>query len=120
MEQQIDLLLDFGDANLLMEQALRQFDEIDLSVRAIYDAWTAGDSEALNRLLLEDDIARDPKFRDVYTALFDDRNITMTEKISAYLRGSGSYFVVVGAGHLVGKEGIIALLRRRGFEVKQF
>jgi uncharacterized protein YbaP (TraB family) len=38
----------------------------------------------------------------------------MTSKIDGYLNSNGSYFVIVGAGHLVGKRGIIELI----FELK--
>jgi uncharacterized protein YbaP (TraB family) len=31
---------------------------------------------------------------------------------------SGSYFVVVGTGHLVGRRGIISLLKQRGIELQ--
>jgi hypothetical protein len=44
----------------------------------------------------------------------------MTSKIEGFLAGTGRYFVVVGAGHLVGEEGIISLLERRGFSAQQW
>jgi uncharacterized protein YbaP (TraB family) len=118
-EQQLELLLGFPNADLLMEQTLRQLDEIDLGIRAIYEAWKAGDAAQLNRLLLEDDLATEPRFQSLYAAIFDRRNYAMTDQIGAYLRGSESYFVVVGAGHLVGPKGIIALLEQRGFQPRQ-
>ncbi|MBP1745595.1 MAG: TraB family, partial [Deltaproteobacteria bacterium] len=31
----------------------------------------------------------------------------------------GSYFVIVGAGHLVGKRGIVELLKNKGYGVEQ-
>jgi len=118
-EQQIDLLLDFPEPDLLLSQTLVQLDEIDLYLRPIYDAWRAGDAALLGRLLLEDERERYPRFQPVYERFFDERNRVMTEKIAGYLRSSGRYFVVVGAGHLVGEEGIIALLERRGYAARQ-
>ena len=118
-QQQIDLLLDFPEPDLLVSQTLVQLDEIDLYLRPIYDAWRAGDATLLARLLLEDERERFPQFQPVYERLFDERNRAMTEKITGYLRGSGRYFVVVGAGHLVGDEGIIALLAQRGYAARQ-
>ena len=118
-EQQLELLLGFSNGDLLMEQTLRQLDEIDLGIQAIYEAWKAGDTARLNRLLLEDDLATEPRFQALYEAMFDRRNYAMTDQIGAYLHGSESYFVVVGAGHLVGPKGIIALLEQRGFQPLQ-
>ena len=119
-QQQFDLLLSFSQVDLLMEQALTQLDEIDLYIRPIYEAWKAGDADALSHLLVEDELSREPRFRPIFDAVFDQRNYAMTEKIEAYLDGSGRYFVVVGAGHLVGQKGIIALLKQRGFDVRPF
>lgn len=118
-QQQIDLLLNFPDANLVVEQTLGQLDSIDLYMRPIYEAWKAGDAGALNRLLLEDELAREPRYVAFYEAMFDNRNYAMVDKIAEYLAGSGRYFIVVGAGHLVGEKGIIALLEKRGFSAQQ-
>jgi hypothetical protein len=43
----------------------------------------------------------------------------MTSKIDGYLNSNGSYFVIVGAGHLVGKRGIIELIKSKGYVVEQ-
>jgi uncharacterized protein YbaP (TraB family) len=118
--QQIELLLSFPDQDLLMAQTLVQLDEIDLYLRPVYDAWRAGDAAQLNRLLLKDERQRHPEFELLYEKLFDERNRAMTKKIAGFLRGSGRYFVVVGAGHLVGEEGIIYLREHRGFTARQW
>ena len=118
-EQQIDLLLEFPEPDLLLSQTLIQLDEIDLYLRPVYDAWRAGDAALLYRLLLEDERERNPQFGPVYEKFFDERNRAMTEKIDAFLHTTGRYFVVVGAGHLVGPEGIISGLERRGYQAQQ-
>ena len=118
--QQIELLLDFPDQDLLMAQTLVQLHDIDRYLRPIYAAWRAGDAAQLNRLLLTDERQRHPEFQPLYEKLFDQRNRAMTSKIEGFLAGSGRYFVVVGAGHLVGEEGIISLLERRGFSAQQW
>jgi uncharacterized protein YbaP (TraB family) len=118
-EQQIDLLLDFPEPDLLLSQALQQLHEIDLYLRPVYDAWRAGDAMLLNRLLLVDERERHPQFESVYEKFFDQRNRAMAGQIEGYLRGTGRYFVVVGAGHLVGGEGIIALLQRSGYQAQR-
>ena len=56
---------------------------------------------------------------DVYRKLFTARNRKMAEKIEVYMTSGKSHFVVVGAGHVVGDDGIIALLRGKGIEVSQ-
>jgi len=49
--------------------------------------------------------------------LLFDRNKKMTQKISQ-LTQNGTLFTAVGAAHLYGKYGLVALLKREGFKVK--
>ena len=44
----------------------------------------------------------------------------MASKIEGYLKTKETYFVVVGAGHLVGSKGIIQMLKEKGYSVEQF
>ncbi len=43
----------------------------------------------------------------------------MASKIEGYLKTEEHYFVVVGAAHLVGKDGIIEILKKKGYLVEQ-
>lgn len=49
--------------------------------------------------------------------LIDGRNRAWADRLEAPLR-SGGVFIAVGAGHLPGESGLIALLRLRGFSVE--
>lgn len=51
--------------------------------------------------------------------LIDQRNRNWIPKIEGYLRHHRNYFVVVGAGHLGGPDGVLALLRARGYKLEQ-
>jgi len=51
--------------------------------------------------------------------LIDVRNQNWLPKIDSYLRGGQTYFVVVGAGHIGGPTGLLALLKTRGCKVEQ-
>jgi uncharacterized protein YbaP (TraB family) len=44
----------------------------------------------------------------------------MADKIDRYLTQNSVYFVVVGAGHLIGDQGIVKLLEKRGYKVTQY
>jgi uncharacterized protein YbaP (TraB family) len=81
--------------------------------------WKAGDVDGLRRLVLEDELSRHPEFRPLQERMFDQRNRAMTERIVRLQRAGGNHFVVVGAGHLLGDQGIIALLQKRGQNPRQ-
>lgn len=53
-------------------------------------------------------------------ALFEGRDAHMTEKVVEYLNDTtdANYFVAVGAGHMIGKEGIVKRLQELGYTVK--
>ncbi len=40
-------------------------------------------------------------------------------KIEGYLRSEKTYFVVAGAAHMGGANGVLALLRHRGYRIEQ-
>lgn len=51
--------------------------------------------------------------------LLDDRNEPLAERIAARHAGGERVFAAVGALHLVGPSGLVALLAARGFEVRR-
>jgi len=55
----------------------------------------------------------------IYDKLFYQRNLKMTDKIEGFLKKDKSHFVIIGAGHLIGKKGIIQLLKDRGHNPQQ-
>ncbi len=82
------------------------------------DAWSTGDTKRLQRLLTEN-FQKTPGLDDLYKKLLDDRNEGMVEKIVNYLKSGKTYFIVAGAGHMVGEKGIVRLLEAKGIKTKQ-
>ncbi|PWT71998.1 MAG: hypothetical protein C5B46_07425 [Proteobacteria bacterium] len=86
----------------------------------LVSAWRAGDADRLMAQVdketesLPASVAQDFKAR-----LYDQRNQAMSERILGMLKGSEPTFVAVGTGHLLGPTGIVALLTKRGYEVKK-
>lgn len=78
-------------------------------------AWAAGDLKALER----DSVA---PLRRAAPALFrrlvTERNLRWTAMLDERLKGQGRTVVVVGMGHLVGKDGVPARLKVLGYKVK--
>jgi uncharacterized protein YbaP (TraB family) len=78
-------------------------------------AWRHGDVETLNRALRESF----EDFPSLARRLIDTRNQNWLVKIDGYLRSGQTYFVVAGAGHMGGPNGLLALLKARGCKVEQ-
>jgi uncharacterized protein YbaP (TraB family) len=84
-------------------------------IRRLVNAWKDGDVRLLDRLLNQDKQA-DPI---THETLFSRRNSKWVPEIERFAHGSGNYLIIVGAGHLVGDDGVVAQLRRAGFSVQQ-
>jgi uncharacterized protein len=90
-------------------------DDAARQVDTVVEAWRRGDTVALERLLGES-YAQFPEF---YRLLTTDRNRRWLPTLLGLLHESQDYLVIVGALHLVGKDGIVELLRQSGYEVIQ-
>jgi uncharacterized protein YbaP (TraB family) len=116
----IDMLNGFSDEHqdLFLRYTLLDLDGVGEKTDRIVNAWTAGDAAALEEILSVI-IHEHPGLLPVVDALLYNRNVTMAARIEEYLNEKGEFFIVVGAAHLVGKKGIVDLLRRKGFLVEQ-
>lgn len=100
---------------MLME-AVDEADEGAQMLDALSAAWDRGDVPELERLLNED--MRD-EYPDVYEALIRRRNQAWMIVLMQELHGAGVDFVAVGAAHIVGPDGLVEQLRRRGLRVER-
>lgn len=55
--------------------------------------------------------------RESYESLVVERNKNMTSKIEGFISENKKYFIVVGAGHVVGEDGIIKALEDKGYSI---
>jgi len=85
------------------------------SVDALIAAWRHGDTATLEADLLQDIEAQE----DLHQALIVNRNRRWAETIATWLGDERDYLVVVGALHLVGDDGVPALLQHAGYDIRQ-
>lgn len=81
--------------------------------RKLRNAWLTGNVAALAGES-DKDLLADPDLRRV---LLTGRNAAWAERLDRLLRQGGTVFVAVGAAHVVGPEGLAALLSARGYTV---
>ena len=119
LDQQVSLFLDIPDGNLLLKESLYSLDESEVMMADLVRYWKAGDESKMNKLLFEEALSENPAFSAIYDSLIYERNSQMSLKVEAMLKQQGSYFVVVGSGHLIGDRGIVGLLKEKGYKVKR-
>jgi uncharacterized protein len=116
-EFQLDLFDRFSakEQELLLRQSMDEMDHVERNVTAIVQAWKSGDVGAVERHLLVG--MRD--YPEIHRKVIDDRNQRWLPQIENLLSRGENALIVVGAAHLVGKNGIIELLKDRGYRVEQ-
>ena len=118
VESQVKLLSSLSEEfqDRLLLSSLVDMEKSHEVLDFLTQAWQSGDDAAMQELITSS--VRDYP-QPLMTKLFDERNTAMTAKIERFLQTPKSYFVAVGAGHLVGDQGILSQLRRKNFKVQQ-
>jgi uncharacterized protein YbaP (TraB family) len=116
-ESQIDRLDRMPNA--LQEQLLRStLDDLDLQrdeFKTMVSAWRRGDAAALEKML-HSSLTPYPA---AYQSLIVERNRNWMPQIDSCFAKPQPCLVVVGAAHLVGRDGLLTMLRRKGYRVEQ-
>jgi uncharacterized protein YbaP (TraB family) len=107
--------LPLSDQLALLDQAIAEQEPLPRRLNELETAWRLGDLATLERLAL----ANDGSTPGVRAVLLDRRNSHWLPPIESFLQQLDNTLVVVGAAHLLGNGGLIALLRRRGLVVER-
>lgn len=81
-------------------------------IQSLMSAWKTGDTLELEKLLETQEDGSE-EMKEFNEKMWTTRNDNMTEKVKTYLDDSSkkTYFIVVGAGHMVGENGIVTQLK---------
>lgn len=114
---QLSLLTDFTkeEGEAMMKATLKDVENIKKDLTDLITAWKTGDSTKLDKML--NDAMQDSPA--IYKRLVTDRNRNWLPKIEEMTSGDNAAIVIVGAAHLVGKEGVVQLLKDKGHKVTQ-
>lgn len=103
----------------LQEEMLKAtMEDLDTQVSGVQDmvrAWASGDLAAMEKLSL----TAFREFPEIYQRLVVERNNNWVPHVETCLKDNAGCFVVVGAAHLVGPDGLPALLAKKGLKVTQ-
>ena len=120
LDYQINLLSNFNDRDqeLFLLMALKDLDTLGQDIDKFLRAWASGDTKSLEKMATRS-MTEDGRLSSMYDVLIYDRNKKMVSRIEEFLKAEKTYFVVVGAGHLIGEKGIVELLKAKGYSVEQ-
>jgi len=99
----------------MLLQVLSEGAAMSESIGELIEAWHHGDTATLEDALLSSAVGLD----ELNEVLVNSRNRRWAETISTWLDDEQDYLIVVGALHLVGEQGVPALLEKRGFGIHQ-
>lgn len=99
----------------LLISSMKELDTQVGNVRELAQQWAAGDVKALEASLL----ASFEGSRELYGRLLVERNHNWVPHVEACLQQDAGCFIVVGAAHLVGPDGLPTLLTKKGYAVTQ-
>ncbi len=99
----------------MLLESLDQAVNFNREMQDLINAWEKGDSAALEKILKQDF----GSYPLAYKLLIADRNRAWMPRLLRMLHSGRQYFVVVGALHMVGADGLLARFERAGYKVEQ-
>ncbi len=118
VEEQLDFLVSMGqgEEDQMIEYTLSDIDQLPALMGSIKSAWRRGDMQALEEIGISPYL---DEFQETMDMLLAGRNRDWLPKIEAMLATAEVELILVGALHLAGEQGLLALLKRRGYKLEQ-
>ena len=118
VEQQIEFITHLGEGqeSALIVATFADIGRVPTILAYIVAAWRTGDLTQIDKLMSDEMRA---KFPGIYATLIVRRNKAWLPKIEAMLASEPREFVLVGAAHLAGKDGLLEALKKKGCTIEQ-
>lgn len=118
IDEQLSFIVDMGKDNPdeLIEYTLRDINQLAQQLAAIKKAWKVGDNDELKKVALTPWKAG---FPELYNTMLVKRNNKWLPKIEKMLQTKEIEFVMFGALHMVGDDGVLKLLKERGYTIQK-
>jgi uncharacterized protein YbaP (TraB family) len=107
--------MDKQDQNAFLNQTLKDLELVNELAGDLVKFWKTGDANNLHALLYKS--FKD--YPDLHDRLLIQRNKNWVKEIEGMMRKNKNVLFVVGAGHLVGPDSVVDLLKKKGYQVKQ-
>ncbi len=118
-DEQVNFVASMGedDVDNLLNTTLDDIEKLPGMMEDLMHAWRQGDDEKMAEFLVRE---LQQKYPTVYQSLLVTRNNLWLPKIVDMLGTEEVEFILVGAAHLVGKDGLLTLLEKEGFSVEEY
>ena len=117
-EQQLDFfeIMNQLEPNLVIKSGIKDIERLDNFWNDLLNAWRNGDLAQLERIGIVE-MKRD--FPSIYQTILVNRNDNWLKQIDTMMGDEDKEFILVGALHMAGKEGLIQRLQVAGYTVSQ-
>ena len=119
IEEQLQFLANMGrgQEDELILSTIKENQQLENLMQLMLNAWRKGDNTVLDREIIQPMKA---EFPSTYQDLLVKRNNNWLPMIKAYLYSPDIEFILVGALHLAGDDGLIVKLQNAGYNVTQW
>ena len=117
LDFQIGLLDQLSKQNqeAMLRETVSELDLLDRNIDEIVRSWADGDEAVLAKLLLAGMV----EFPEIHQKVIVERNRRWVPEIEKLLEQGSGALIVVGAAHLVGRDGVIEMLKTKGYSVEK-
>ncbi len=105
-----------GHESEMVAKSIEDLSEMPAMINQLLAAWKTGDLGKIEALMLREMRAKYPA---IYQELVVSRNNAWLPEIEALAKTPEVEFILAGAAHMAGKDGLIAKLRAKGFTITQ-
>ncbi|MCW8928701.1 MAG: TraB/GumN family protein [Gammaproteobacteria bacterium] len=119
LDEQLSFLVNMGigNENELILNTLNDLKDVTSMINSLRAAWRSGNELEMKKIVLQSMIDDYPK---LYQNMLVVRNNNWLPHIEEMIEDEAETLVLVGALHLVGDDGLLQLLRNKGYEVEHY
>ncbi len=114
---QLDMLsnMGFGYEEAFVKNSLSQMKDFEYMFNELLSAWRKGDTNKLEHVLIKP-MREDPK---TFKQVIIERNQKWIPPIEKMFGDNDREFILVGVGHLIGRDSVIGRLKAKGYSVSK-